>query len=196
MNAVRITAISLAAVAFFAGCAVEDDTANESSPAAETVATPLADSQEPAATAIVQSYDAQTLDGQSITIRAGDGALSSFTEDVPSEMYSIRLLAEQGDCDQIQSTGDLWASLADDTDEGTKASAFAKFAYDVHAFIQCPAQGQPVAAPAPAPEPATDPRFGTCREAIANGYGNYQRGVDPEYDWYRDGEGDGLVCET
>lgn len=40
-----------------------------------------------------------------------------------------------------------------------------------------------------------DPRFGTCREAIANGFGNYIRGVDPEYDWYRDGDSDGIACE-
>jgi hypothetical protein len=43
--------------------------------------------------------------------------------------------------------------------------------------------------------PALDPRFGTCREAIAHGYGNYRRGVDPEYDWYRDADSDGIVCE-
>lgn len=42
---------------------------------------------------------------------------------------------------------------------------------------------------------ADDPRFGTCREAIANGYGPYVRGVDPEYAWYRDADRDGVVCE-
>ena len=42
---------------------------------------------------------------------------------------------------------------------------------------------------------ATDPRFGTCREAKAAGYGPYRRGSDPEYDWYRDADGDGVVCE-
>lgn len=56
----------------------------------------------------------------------------------------------------------------------------------------------------PPPQPSTprqgstgalDPRFGTCREAIANGYGNYVRGVDPEYEWYRDGDSDGIACE-
>lgn len=41
----------------------------------------------------------------------------------------------------------------------------------------------------------TDPRFGTCKEAIANGYGPYYYGVDPEYDWYIDRDGDGIVCE-
>jgi endonuclease YncB( thermonuclease family) len=40
-----------------------------------------------------------------------------------------------------------------------------------------------------------DPRFDTCRQALANGYGNYRRGEDPEYDWYRDADSDGIVCE-
>ena len=41
----------------------------------------------------------------------------------------------------------------------------------------------------------TDPRFPYCTDAIAAGYGPYVQGVDPEYAWYRDGDGDGVVCE-
>lgn len=41
----------------------------------------------------------------------------------------------------------------------------------------------------------TDPRFATCREAKSNGYGPYESGVDPEYDWYFDRDNDGYVCE-
>jgi hypothetical protein len=41
----------------------------------------------------------------------------------------------------------------------------------------------------------TDPRFGTCREANAAGYGPYVRGQDPEYDWYMDRDHDGIDCE-
>ncbi|MBZ5736116.1 excalibur calcium-binding domain-containing protein [Nocardioides sp. TRM66260-LWL] len=41
----------------------------------------------------------------------------------------------------------------------------------------------------------TDPRYGTCKEAKAHGYGPYVRGRDPEYAWYRDADGDGIVCE-
>ena len=52
----------------------------------------------------------------------------------------------------------------------------------------------PAAEPAPAAG-GTDPRFGTCKEAISNGYGPYVRGVDPEYDWYRDSDKDGVDCE-
>ena len=42
---------------------------------------------------------------------------------------------------------------------------------------------------------ALDPRFATCKAAKAAGYGPYYRGRDPEYSWYRDADGDGVVCE-
>jgi micrococcal nuclease len=41
----------------------------------------------------------------------------------------------------------------------------------------------------------TDPRFDTCTEAKKNGYGPYNVGSDPEYDWYDDRDNDGVVCE-
>lgn len=50
--------------------------------------------------------------------------------------------------------------------------------------------------PKPPPRPpANDPRFRTCAEAKAAGYGPYRRGVDPEYSWYVDRDSDGIVCE-
>lgn len=50
--------------------------------------------------------------------------------------------------------------------------------------------------PQPAPKPSgTDPRFGTCTEAKRYGYGPYYAGSDPEYYWYQDRDGDGIVCE-
>lgn len=45
------------------------------------------------------------------------------------------------------------------------------------------------------PDTVTDPRFRTCGEAIAAGYGPYIKGKDPEYEWYRDQDKDGSVCE-
>lgn len=42
----------------------------------------------------------------------------------------------------------------------------------------------------------TDPRFDTCGDAIDHGYGPYVRNVDAEYDWYIDGDSDGVVCES
>lgn len=50
-------------------------------------------------------------------------------------------------------------------------------------------------ATATATSSALDPRFGTCKEAIAAGYGPYYQGRDPEYYWYRDADGDGVDCE-
>ncbi|MEV6493610.1 excalibur calcium-binding domain-containing protein [Actinoplanes sp. NPDC051633] len=40
----------------------------------------------------------------------------------------------------------------------------------------------------------TDPRFSTCAKAQAAGYGPYYKG-ETEYNWYRDRDGDGVVCE-
>lgn len=41
----------------------------------------------------------------------------------------------------------------------------------------------------------TDPDYGTCKAAIAAGAGPYVAGVHPEYGWYQDRDGDGVVCE-
>lgn len=40
-----------------------------------------------------------------------------------------------------------------------------------------------------------DPRFRYCTHAIGAGYGPYYAGIDPEYGWYFDRDGDGIVCE-
>ena len=48
--------------------------------------------------------------------------------------------------------------------------------------------------PAPAPGGQTDRRFPFCKDLPA-GYGPYYRATDPEYAWYRDADGDGVVCE-
>lgn len=42
---------------------------------------------------------------------------------------------------------------------------------------------------------ALDSRYPYCTQAIAAGLGPYYRGQDPEYAWYRDADGDGIVCE-
>lgn len=59
----------------------------------------------------------------------------------------------------------------------------------------CPSEPAAVDAEPAATRPAADPRFGTCGEARDAGYGPYVRGKDPEYDWYRDTNDDGTVCE-
>lgn len=46
------------------------------------------------------------------------------------------------------------------------------------------------------PTGGLDPRFASCAEAKRNGYNNYYtKGVNPEYKWYEDRDGDGVVCE-
>ena len=63
-----------------------------------------------------------------------------------------------------------------------------------------PAAEAPANVPAPveaAPVAGTDgndPKYTSCKAAIAGGFGPYTKG-EPEYDWYRDGDGDGKVCE-
>ena len=54
---------------------------------------------------------------------------------------------------------------------------------------------RPVDPPAPARPAATDPNYGTCKEARAHKRGPYVRGRDPEYAYYQDRDGDGVVCE-
>jgi len=61
-----------------------------------------------------------------------------------------------------------------------------------------PGQGLPSSAPtkaAPGGGGALDERFGTCGAAKAAGLGPYRQGSDPEYEWYIDRDGDGVVCE-
>ncbi|GGQ29424.1 hypothetical protein GCM10010187_52750 [Actinomadura coerulea] len=49
--------------------------------------------------------------------------------------------------------------------------------------------------PSKQPDSDLDPRFGTCKEANAHGYGPYVKGTDPEYHWYTDRDQDGIDCE-
>ncbi len=58
-----------------------------------------------------------------------------------------------------------------------------------------PAQQQPLLGTGGGADTALDPRFTSCSAAKAAGYGPYLVGVDPEYAWYHDGDGDGRVCE-
>ncbi|OIJ26891.1 GmrSD restriction endonuclease domain-containing protein [Nocardioides luteus] len=48
----------------------------------------------------------------------------------------------------------------------------------------------------PAGGSGEDPRFDTCAKATAKGYGPYRKGRDAEYEWYRDGDKDGTVCDS
>ncbi|NGN94145.1 DUF1524 domain-containing protein [Nocardioides sp. KC13] len=58
--------------------------------------------------------------------------------------------------------------------------------------------GQPESDPSgdPGGGSGEDPRFDTCAKATAKGYGPYRKGSDTEYEWYRDGDKDGTVCDS
>ncbi|WP_217707222.1 excalibur calcium-binding domain-containing protein [Nonomuraea rhodomycinica] len=53
----------------------------------------------------------------------------------------------------------------------------------------------PTPTPTGGPSSGDDPRFRTCGEANAAGYGPHYRGRDPECSWYQDRDGEGVVCE-
>ncbi len=48
----------------------------------------------------------------------------------------------------------------------------------------------------PGPVAGSDPTFDYCYEANDAGYGPYYQGTNPEYPWYDDADGDGIVCDT
>lgn len=101
-----------------------------------------------------------------------------------------------------------WSLTVDPTEQATLSSWAGDCA---DSTVNLPAQAtvvedtaQPVTnQPAPAagqgaqpnPGAATDPQFPSCKDAKAAGFGPYVRGTDPEYNWYRDGDNDGTVCE-
>lgn len=90
----------------------------------------------------------------------------------------------------VASAPPVEGSTAKPTTSGPKVSA-----KPTATRADSPRPAPTITRPEPPPMPVTDPRFGTCKEANAAGYGPYRRGIDPEYAWYRDRNGDGLVCE-
>ncbi|PZG48896.1 hypothetical protein C1I98_12075 [Spongiactinospora gelatinilytica] len=58
---------------------------------------------------------------------------------------------------------------------------------------QQPSDQQPQSAPVGL-RTESHPRYATCEEANAHGYGNYRKDEHPEYKWYVDRDGDGVVC--
>ncbi len=58
-----------------------------------------------------------------------------------------------------------------------------------------PAKAPPAATPSTPAKSAQDPSYGSCKQARAHHAGPYVRGKDPEYAYYQDRDGDGIVCE-
>lgn len=181
----RRAAISVVTATFlFSGCAAADEPA--------TSPVELLSGVETSET--VETFEAETLDGQTITIRAGNGALSEFTNGVPTEFHNLQLLADAGSCDEILWSAAVWKNKVDDSADGRTASAYANHAYNIHGLLQCPPP-PPATDPPPLPPELAPSRFDTCEDAIGADGGDYVQGVDVEYDWYQDGDSDGIVCE-
>jgi hypothetical protein len=178
----RVT-VSLAVLAItIAGCAAIEDIVEEAD----------GDRSVPSTTVLAEPYEAVLLDGSTITISQGDGAFNNFTQGVPSAIHSLNLLAQEGDCHQIEDEAESWAAQASGTEEGRIASAFANHAESIYRYIECGKAAREIEAV----EAQSEIRYETCREAIDADGGNYLFGIDPEYSWYEDRDGDGVVCES
>jgi hypothetical protein len=165
--------------------------------AEETEATPLATLATTTTTTTTEvrpalSYEAQLLDGGTMTIEEGVGDLSDFTQGKPTAIYELDLLAAIPDCEQLGLSIWDWTTKVGSTDVGMKASAYARHGDNLYKFIGCGTAAEPNATDETT---ELDPRFDTCAEANDAGYADYRRGVDPEYEWYDDADGDGVVCE-
>jgi hypothetical protein len=129
----------------------------------------------------------------------------------------LNLLAVSSDLNQAKGDGDAATWLPPDRSfwcDYAARQVSVKYAYEVwvtkaeqDALLRilqpCPAaplEPSPIlaefeSAPDLAETVGADPRFSSCSEAKAYGLGPYQQGEDPEYGWYTDGDGDGVVCE-
>jgi hypothetical protein len=83
------------------------------------------------------SYEAQVLDGGTITIEEGVGGLSEFTRGKPTAIYELDRLAAIPDCEQLGLSIWDWTTKAGPTDIGLKASAYAKHGDNLYKFIGC-----------------------------------------------------------
>lgn len=114
-----------------------------------------------------------------VTVRAKYG-----TWITPAEKNAIYTVLQK--CPEQPLTEDVWGVKVSKSDPAVPAPAAE------------PVEEAPAAVPAPAvPAPAaggTDPDYGSCAKAKAAGAGPYTAD-QPEYKFYRDGDGDGTVCE-
>ena len=103
------------------------------------------------------SYDAELLDGGTMTIEEGIGELSEFTQGKPTAIHDLDMLAAIPDCEQLGLSIWDWTTKAGPTDAGQKASAYAKHGDNLYKFIGCGTSNGPQAADDVAEPPPTDP---------------------------------------
>lgn len=94
-----------------------------------------------------------------------------------------------------------WSLSIDATEKKVLASKLATCGNSSNVVVPTKAKISLDSKPSPSstvapPSNGVDPKFASCAEALRNGYkGPYKKGVDPEYAFYDDRDGDGLVCE-
>ncbi|MGO4599480.1 GmrSD restriction endonuclease domain-containing protein [Terrabacter sp. 2RAF25] len=121
----------------------------------------------------------------------------------PNKSFRCAYVARQV---AVKAKYNLWVTPAEksaitnilDRCPGQKLPTSSRIALGGGTVISPPVTPAPTKTAAPPKPPAPsglDPRFDTCKAAIAAGYGPYHEGKDPEYDWYRDSDSDGVVCE-
>ena len=144
------------------------------------------------------SLNLLAVDGPS-NARKGDGDAATWLP--PAKAYRCEYVARQV---AVKSRYGLWVTRAERDAiarvlarcPGQKLPPTRAFRLGGGTVVAAPTPATTTSAPArPSTGSGTDPRFGTCKEAKSHGYGPYRRGVDPEYDWYRDNDHDGWVCE-
>ncbi len=135
-----------------------------------------------------------------LNLQKGDGDAATWLP--PAKGYRCEYVARQV---AVKAKYDLWVTAAE---QAAMARVLRRCPQEVVPTSDAP-RVAPIACPtcggggrgdgrgqesAPSGE-GTDPRFATCGDALAAGYGEYRRGRDREYRWYVDGDSDGVACE-
>lgn len=188
-RAIPLFVVAAAAVLLATGCGSETDPASDDATATPTPTVTAAESPSPTPAAADDDP-------------ADDGGGQQDEADQPAASGNCAAYANSGswctngigdyDCEDGQGDGPNYAPRPVEV----KRPGTDPFGLDDDNDGEgCEVRQAPEPEPEPEPEPDTDPPFDTCGEAIDAGYGPYYRGQDPEYDWYRDADSDGVVCE-
>jgi hypothetical protein len=83
-----------------------------------------------------ETWEGETLDGERVVIVEGEGG-PRFVDGRPSPLTLIDEAAAAGGCDALQLELNYWEAQAAPTEDGRRASAFAKYAQDERAELGC-----------------------------------------------------------
>lgn len=144
--------------------------------------------------------DPATNDSESFTQADIDAAVEDATSELDERLQAKEAVLEQQEARAAKAEAKAQRQQARAVKNAiakTRREERARAAKQVAAARQEATQeAQKNAAPQPLASTGTDPQFSYCYEANDAGYGPYYQGQDPEYDWYDDADGDGVVCES